>query len=138
MPSMRILRASLIAAIPTAAIPFALLLLIGFVPAEILTSLYPLRIMLLYLLALGSIFAFLYTATWVLHKLRWLSRRILVVLCWVGALALGVALWYTPGEFLLTLGIAAAFSVASLIISIPLVWLWWLVATGGNPSATST
>lgn len=44
---------------------------------------------------------------------------------------------YTPGALLLSMGFAAAFSVASLIISIPLIWVWWLVATGGNPSATS-
>ena len=135
---MRILRASLIAAIPIATIPYALLVLVGFMPAEALTALQPLQVMSLCLLVLASIFAFICIVTGVLHKLRWLSRRILVFLCWLGALALGVALWYTPGEFLLTLGVAAAFSVASLIISIPLIWLWWLVATGGNPRATST
>lgn len=135
---MRIIRASLIAAIPTAMIPFVLLLLVGFVPAATLEALQPLRIMLLYLFAMGSIFAFISIATGTLHKLRWLSRRILVFLCWVGALVLGVAFWYTPGALLFSIGVAMAFSVASLIISVPLIWLWWLVATGGNPSATST
>ena len=121
---MRILRAYLIAAVPTATIPFALLLLVGFVPAAALASAQPLRIMLLYLFALGPIFTFISIATGMLHKLRWLSRRILVFLCWAGALALGVAFWYTPGALLLSIGFAAAFSVASLIISIPLIWLW--------------
>lgn len=135
---MRILRASLIAAIPTATIPFALLILVGFVPAAALASMQPLRIMLFYLLALGSIFAFISVATGMFHKLRWLSRRNLVFLCWAGALMLGIALWHTPGALLISMGFAAAFSVASLIISIPLIWLWWLVATSGNPSATTT
>ena len=135
---MRILRASLIAATPVATVPFALLLLIGFVPAAALASMQPLGVMLLYLLALGFIFAFISITTGMLHKLRWLSRRILIIICWAGALVLGMAFWYTPGVLLLSMGFAVAFSVASLIISIPLILLWWLVATGGNHSANST
>jgi len=135
---MRILRASLIAAIPAATIPSSLLLLVGFVPAAALASTQPLRIILLYLLAFGSIFAFIFVITWVLHKLHWISRRALIFLCWAGALVLGMAFWYTPGVLLLSMGFAVAFSVASLIISIPLILLWWLVATGGNHSANST
>lgn len=134
---MRILRASLISAIPAATIPFALLLLVGFVPVAALASMQPLRIILLYLLVLGSIFAFIFVITGMLHKLHWISRRALIFLCWTGALVLGMAFWYTPGALLLSIGFAVAFSVASLIINIPLILLWWLVATGGNPSATS-
>jgi hypothetical protein len=127
---MKFLKASLITALPICLAPLALNWLAWFVDWESFASVPVTRLALVAAGTYLSIVLAVYLCTRTIAAFGFLSRPVLLVVCWLLGLVLGGLLWYSPGSVLLSVGIALAFSVVAAVFSAPLIWLWWRMASG--------